>query len=136
MGSLQTRPSLLRSLGCQVPANGAASPAEGRKQVWPFHRVSPLPRGLWKGTYQPKEGHIIAPPLRVCFLQLHYNAAFIMPLNFYFSKHFGMCGLILFYETDNLTSHQAPTGNTVLHSLRCAVLQVLSLLLSSHSKRH
>lgn len=88
MEGLQTRLSLLLSLGCQVPSNGAACPTGGQRREWP------LPEAL---GYQPKEGHITAPPLRVCFLQLHDNAASIVPLDLYFSKHFRMCGLVLFY---------------------------------------
>lgn len=47
----------------------------------------------------PAEERPLSGPLPhgVYFIQIHYNVSFIFPLEFFFLKHFPMCGLILCY---------------------------------------
>lgn len=66
---------------------------EGRHSL--FIMTLPFPEAL--GTPAEERPQSGPPPHRVYFLQIHYNASFIFPLEFFFSKHFLMCGLILCY---------------------------------------
>lgn len=90
MGGLHTRRSF--SLGCQVLANGTAVRVgqEGRHGL----SIMSLPFPEANGIPAEEKAQSGPPPHRVYFLQSHYNAAFISLLDFYFSKHFPMCGLL------------------------------------------
>lgn len=64
---------------------------EGRHGL--FIMTLPFPEAL--GTPAEERPQSRPPPHGVYFLQIHYNASFT--LEFFFSKHFPMCGLIFCY---------------------------------------
>lgn len=91
---------------------------EGRHSL--FIMTLPFPEAL--GTPAEERPQSGPPPHRVCFLQIHYNASFIFPLEFFFSKHFLMCGLILCYISWQPNISPSISWEYNSSSLCCAIL--------------